>query len=59
LDKTKRRSLPEELRRNHARIYTAANEYACTDGWNPELDDEDQESVRIVMFATAKTKIDS
>jgi len=34
-------NLPEELRRNHARIYTAAIEYARMHGWNSGLDDED------------------
>jgi hypothetical protein len=34
-------NLPEELRLRHARIYSAAAEYARAHGWNPELDDED------------------
>jgi hypothetical protein len=34
-------NLPEELRLKHARIYSAAIEYAQAHGWNPELEDED------------------
>jgi hypothetical protein len=34
-------NLPEELARNHARIYGAAVRYARARGWNPELDEDD------------------
>lgn len=34
-------SLPPELRERHRRIYEAAVQHAREQGWNPELDDED------------------